>query len=135
MRTLFVFAALALVLTSCGGGGDSTSDVTPGTALGSRAMPGSTITVTPETAISPGQPLSVLISSTDLPNGATVTAAVGVDRETATAVSVTPLPSNQWRATITLPNPLPAGTGVLVTVTLADGSVLESGTTDFVLTL
>ena len=141
MRTLLVFAALSLslglALTACGGGGDSASDGTvtppPATTLGSRAMPGSTITVTPETAISAGQPLRVLISAPDLPNGATVTAAVGVDRETATAATLTPLPANQWRAALTLPSPLPVATSVWVTVTLADGSILESGIEDFVL--
>ena len=46
---------------------------------------------------------------------------------------MTALAANQWRAALTLPNPLPAGTCVLVTLTLADGSVLESGTEDFVL--
>ena len=137
MRTLLVFSALALALTACGGGGDSASDGTvtppPGTTLGSRAMPGSTITVTPESAISAGQPLSVLITAPDLPAGATLTATVGADRDTATAATLTPLPGNQWRAAMTLPSPLPVGTSVLVTVTLADGSVLESGVEDFVL--
>ena len=96
-------------------------------------MPGSTITVTPETAIIAGQLVSVLISAPDLPAGATLSATVGADRETATAATLTPLPANQWRAALTLPNPLPFGTSVLVTVTLADGSVLESGLEDFVL--
>ena len=137
MRTLLVFSALALALTACGGGGDSASDGTvtppPGTTLGSRAMPGSTITVTPESAISAGQPLSVLITAPDLPAGATLTATVGTDRDTAIAATLTPLPGNQWRAEMTVPSPLPVGTSVLVTVTLADGSVLESGLEDFVL--
>ena len=137
MRTYLVVAVLAMSLTACGGG-DSASDGTvtsppPGTTLGSRAMPGSTITVTPETAISVGQPLTVLISAPDLPAGATLTATVGADRDTATTATLTPLPGNQWRAAMTLPSPLPMGTSVLVTVTLADGSVLESGLEDFVL--
>ena len=138
MRTYLVLAVLAMSLSACGGGGDSASDGTvtsspPGTTLGSRAMPGSTITVTPETTISAGQPLSVLISAPDLPAGATLTATVGADRDTATAATITTLTANQWRAAMTLPNPLPVGTSVLVTVTLADGSVLESGLEDFVI--
>ena len=140
MRTYLVVAALAISLTACGGGGgDSAGDggnVTPPpptTTLGSRAMPGSAITVTPETAIIAGQPASVLISAPDLAAGATLSAAVGADRETAAPVTITALPANQWRAAMTLPNPVPIGTCVLVTVTLADGSVLESGLEDFVL--
>ena len=139
MRTYLVFAALAISLTACGGGGgDSASDGNatpppPATALGSRAMPGSAITVTPETTIIAGQPASVLISAPDLAAGATVSASVGADRDTAVPVTISALPANQWRAAMTLPNPLPIGTCVLVTVTLADGSVLESGLDDFLL--
>ena len=129
-------AGAVLALAACGGSGGGGSNVTPPPStptLGSRALPGSTVTVTPETAITAGQPASVLISAPDLPAGAAVAAAIGVDRDTATAVAVTALAANQWRAGLTLPNPLPAGTCVLVTVTLADGSVLESGYEDFVL--
>ena len=137
MRTYLGLAVLALSLTACGGGGgDSGGNVTqPSTtpSLGSRALPGTTVTVTPETAISAGQPASVLISATDLPAGATLTAVVGVDRDRAAAATITALPANQWRAAMTLPSPLPVGTCVLVTVILANGSVLESGIEDFVL--
>ena len=139
MRTYLGLAVLALSLTACGGdgGGDggSSSATPPPTSptLGSRAMPGTTVTVTPETAISAGQPASVLISAPDLPAGATLTAAVGVDRDTAATATITALSANQWRAAMTLPSPLPVGTCVLVTVILADGSVLESGRDDFVL--
>ena len=139
MRTYLGLAVLALSLTACGGdgGGDggSSSATPPPTSptLGSRAMPGTTVTVTPETAISAGQPASVLISAPDLPAGATLTAAVGVDRDTAATATITSLSANQWRAAMTLPSPLPLGTCVLVTMTLADGSVLESGRDDFVL--
>ena len=137
MRTYLVVAALAIALTACGGG-DNASDGTvtsppPGTTLGSRAMPGPTITVTPETAITAGQPASVLITAPDLPAGAMLTATVGADRDIATAATITPLPDNHWRAAMTLPTPLPVGTSVLLTFTLADGSVLESGLEDFVL--
>ena len=134
--SVLVLTTLALALTACGGG-DSASDgpVNPPPSyqsIGSRVMPGCTITVTPETEIRAGQPARVLIASPDLPAGATLTASVGADRDTGTAASITALPGNQWRATMTLPNPLPSGTCVLVTVTLADGSVLESGIEDFV---
>ena len=141
MRTYLVLAVLVLSLTACGGGGGGGDSGGGGSAtpppstptLGSRAMPGATMTVTPETAISAGQSASVLISATDLPAGATLTAVVGVDRDTAAPATITALPANQWRAAMTLPSPLPVGTCVLVTLTLADGSVLESGTEDFVL--
>ena len=139
MRTHLFFAALAIALTACGGGeaaGDGTvTQPPPATTLGSRAMPGSNITVTPETAIVAGQPASVLISAPDLQPDATLTATVGDHRDTATPATITALPANQWRAAMRLPNPLPAATSVLVTVTvtLADGSVLESGLEDFVL--
>ena len=136
MRTYFGLAVLALSLTACGGGSSGGSSATPPPTtptLGSRAMPGTTVTVTPETAISAGQPASVLISATDLPAGATLTAVVGVDRDTAATATITALPANQWRAAMTLPSPLPVGTCVLVTLTLTDGSVMESGIEDFVL--
>lgn len=141
MRTYRVplLAALALALTACGGGGGdggSNGNVTPpppATTLGRRVMPGSAITVMSETAIMAGQPASVLIAAPDLPSGATLTATVGTDRDTAAPATITALPANQWRAAMTLPSPLPAGTSVLVTVTLADGSVLESWLEDFVL--
>ena len=141
MRTtsVLVLAVLALAVTACGGGGGegaSDGNVTPPpstASLGSRAMPGSAITVTPETAIIPGQPASVLIAAPDMAPGATLTATVGDHRNTATPATITALPANQWRAAMTLPTPLPSGTCVLVTVTLANGSVLESGLEDFVL--
>ena len=139
MRTYLGLAVLALSLTACGGdgggdgGGSSATPPPTSPTLGSRAMPGTTVTVTPETAISAGQPASVLISAPDLPDGATLTAAVGVDRDTAATATITALSANQWRAAMTLPSPLPLGTCVLVTMTLADGSVLESGIDDFVL--
>ena len=134
MRIQFALAVLILSLTACGGsGGDNVTPPPSTPTLGSRAMPGSTVTVTSETAISAGKPASVLIFASDLPAGTTVEAAVGIDRDTATTVSVTTLAPNQWRAALTLPDPLPAGTCVLVTLTLADGSVLESGYEDFVL--
>ena len=136
MRTYLGLAVLAFFLTACGGGSGGGSGTSPPSTptLGSRAMPGTNVTVTPETAISAGQSASVLISATDLPTGATLTAVVGVDRETAAPATITVLPANQWRAAMTLPSPLPVGTCVLVTVTLANGSVLESGIEDFVLT-
>ena len=138
MRTYLGLAVLALSLTACGGsgGGGNGGNVTqPPTTptLGSRALPGTTVTVTPETAISAGQPASVLISATDLPPGATLTAVVGVNRDTAAPATITVLAPNQWRAAMNLPSPLPVGTCVLVTVILANGSVLESGIEDFVL--
>ena len=140
MRTYLVVAVLAMSLSACGGGGDGASDgpANPppsNQSIGSRMMPGCNITVTSETAIVAGQPVSVLISAPDLPAGATLSATVGAERDTATAVTLTALPANQWRAAMTLPSPLPVGTSVLVTVTLADGSVLESGLEDFVLAL
>ena len=139
MRNYLGLAVLVLSLTACGGGGGDSgggSSATPPAStptLGSRVMPGATMTVTPETAISAGQPASVLISVTDLPAGATLTATVGADRDTAVAATITTLATNQWRAAMTLPSPLSVGTCVLVTVTLANGSVLESGLEDFVL--
>ncbi len=138
MRIYLGLAVLVLSLTACGGGGGDSggSSATPPPStptLGSRAMPGVTMTVTPETAISAGQPASLLISVADLPAGATLIATVGADRDTAAAATITALATNQWRAAMTLPSPLSAGTCVLVTLTLADGSVLESGTEDFVL--
>ena len=139
MRTtsVLVLTILALALTACGGGGNGASDgpATPPPSyqsIGSRVMPSCTLTVTPETAISAGQPASVLIAAPDLPAGATLAASVGADRDTATAATMTSLLGNQWRAAMTLPNPLPSGSCVLVTVTLADGSVLESGIEDFI---
>ena len=142
MRTypvpVLVLAVVALALSACGGGGgesasDGNATPPPTTSLGNRAMPGSAITMTPETAIIAGQPASVLISAPDLAAGATLTATVGTDRDTATPATITALPANQWRAAMTLHNPLPVGSCVLVTVTMADGSVLESGLEDFVL--
>lgn len=126
---------LALSLTACGGGSDENGSGAPPSTptLGSRAMPGSTVTVTPEAAIHAGQETSLLIAAPDLPAGATVAAAIGLDRDTATALTLTALAANQWQTVVTLPDPLPAGTCVLVTLTLADGSVLESGYEDFVL--
>ena len=141
MRTSTVLVAviLTLAVTACGGGGGDGASDGPGNpppsyqSIGSRVMPGCTLTVTPETAISAGQPVSLLIAAPDLPAGATLTASLGTNRDTATAATLTALPANQWRAAMTLPNPLPNGSCVLVKVTLADGSVLESGLEDFVL--
>ena len=112
-------------LVACGSGeGGNGANVTPPPShptMSSRAMPGTCVQATPETAISADQPTRVLISSSDLPIGATLTAAVGAERTTAIAATITALPADQWRAAMILPNPLPIGTCVLMMVTLADG--------------
>lgn len=128
-------AALALTACGGGGGGESIGDTTPPPRgqLGSRTVPGATISVTAETAIAAGQPASVLITAPDLLAGAALDASVGSSFETASAATVTALTGNRWRAAMTLPNPLTIDTSVLVTVNQADGSVLEAGLGDFVL--
>lgn len=136
-------AILVLVLATCRGRGGSeagpdarstTSAPLPrGAVLGSRAMPGSSLSVSTETAIAAGQPASVVISAPELPAGAVLRAAIGTRYEGARAMAVTALGGNRWRASIVLPDPLPAKTAVLVSITMPDGAVLESGIADFIL--
>ena len=126
--------AASVFVAGCGsGGGDPVTPTTNTVLLGQRGMPGTAVTVTAETPIAAGQVVSVLIEAANLPAGATLAAQVGTSHETATAATITSLAANRWRATITLPDPLIAKTCVLVSLTLADGSVLESGMQDFVL--
>ncbi len=136
-RLSLVTATLALsaILAGCGGGGgsDPAASTTTTVSLGARGMPGTALSVTAETPIAAGQPVSVLIEAADLPAGASLAAKVGTSYETASSATITPLAANRWRATMTLPDPLVAKTCVLVALTLADGSVLESGLQDFVL--
>lgn len=140
MHPILILAVCVLVLAGCGGSGGDAGGATgggtpppPSGSLGSRALPSGTVTVMAETTISAGQPATLLIEAPSLTAGATVTASVGSTFEAATAATVTSLGANRWRAALTLPSSLEAGTGVLVTVTLADGSVLESGIGDFLL--
>ena len=132
------FIAMSPFIAGCGNGdsgGDSAAPTTTTVSLGQRGMPGTALSVTAETPVVAGQPVSVLIEASDLPVGATLAAKVGTSYETAVAATITPVAANRWRATMILPDPLAPTTCVLVTLTLADGSVLESGLQDFRLIL
>jgi hypothetical protein len=145
MRTLHNpscwLAVIMLGLSACGGspGSDALNAgpeqplPTITKPLGSRAMPGTGLSVTAETPLEAGRRASIRIEAAEAQPGTRVQVAVGSSYENSTEGSITMLTSNSWRASVPLPEAMAPDTRILISLILADGSVLESGPNDFTL--
>ncbi len=130
---LLFIVSLSLVLAGCGaggGGGDAGTTTPTVRDLGSRSVPGGQVTVTALTALVPGQPAIFRITTVGMTGIAVVSAYLGTGFADARPLTVTADDAG-WLATATLPDPLPAASRVLVSLTDADGAVQETGVEDF----
>ena len=106
------------LLTACGDGGASAAPAQPETVI-SRDVPGGRISV----AATSGGAWRV---TSDLGDISAVTAFAGVDYANATPLTVATGSDGSWSV-----NPAGATGPLLVSVTLADGSLIETGSRDF----
>ena len=161
MRSFLFFVAVssALVLGGCGGGGDSADgagggnpDTPPpanGVSLGSRAVPGYSVQAVRMSPVVAGQPVTIRFTVTPvagqpLPLSVEGWASSGFDASVASinATAVASLasptlteitPPGVYDAVIPLADPLPAACAIWARLRLTDGSVLELGRDDFLL--
>ncbi len=123
---------IALIGTGCsgggGGGGDSTNPPASGVALGTRTLPGHTVTVRSETTPVAGTTTTFAVTIDPAPQALSVW--LGSEyREDAVAVSVVKGSDGVFR--ISLPVPSTTTQGLYVRLTDAEGNHLESGNSDF----
>ncbi len=147
MRNLFrnsLVAALVAFTAGCGGtgggsGGTTGVDVMPSggaTSLGSRGVPGGTVTVFSDRAIIAGaeNTFHLVLSNGMIPTQ--VTAWIRTPTDDGAGIPATPSQTGPGTYDINLMMPVTVVTGshVWVRLTFADGSVIETGTEDFPLT-
>ena len=145
----FISAVILLVsLVGCGGssgnGGASAaggSVAAPpsvaGQLLGSRNVPGGTITVSSDGPLQYGTAnVFHLTLSPDMPVPTMVRAWIGIAYDSsADGIQATPAATvpGSYEVTVTLPSSVAAGSHVWVRLLFADGSVIETGSEDFLL--
>ncbi len=142
MRHLLLFPALITLVTAagCGGGGGSASTpVDPGGSpteqvLGTREVPGAAISVERLQPVVPGATslFRVTITGSEV---TAVSARIGSSYGEGEVVIATPVASKPGCFDLMMPIPpaLSPDARVWASATLADGSVVESGLTDFAL--
>ncbi|MBA3938094.1 MAG: hypothetical protein H0X38_11575 [Planctomycetes bacterium] len=139
-------ALLLATLIGCGGpgaGGGATAGsggTTPppsdhGQALGTRAVPGSTVTVASDGPLQAGAAARFHLSvSTPVPVPLEVRAWIGGAYDPAiVGIQATPVAIGTYDVTVPIPSPIPIDSHVWVRMVFADGSVIETGREDFML--
>lgn len=114
MRCILI--ASCCILAGCGGGGGGDSGASIAPPLGSRSLPGGAVRV------DRAEPSGFVVTTT-IPDVATLTALAGDDYASATPVVLSRTDAGWHGRSET-------GTRLLVRVTLADGSVLETAPGD-----
>lgn len=136
IRTPLCLAALAL-LAACGGGGSGDLPAAPPAATevaqtaSTRAADGFDIQVTPYRMSNATStvPTRVEVRIADTSQIASLTAAVGKDFEGATALAASQTTTGVW--SLAWPAGVATDSGLLLTVTLKNEDVFETGLTDF----
>jgi ABC-type phosphate transport system substrate-binding protein len=135
IRTPLGAATLAL-LTACGGGGSDSPAAPPAATevaqtARMRASDGFDIQVTPYrmSNAASAEPTRVEVRIADTSQVASLTAAVGKDFEGATPLAASATGAGVW--SLAWPAGLAADSGLLLTVTLKNEDVFETGLTDF----
>jgi hypothetical protein len=127
-----VMVSLVLFCVGCGGGGGGTGavNVNEGGGMQTVSFPSSAVTVQKTAGrAAPGEMMTLrLTASGSQPT--TVEVLIGADWTMASQQSVAPAGSGIWTANVIYPNPLPAGTTVLVRLTMSDGDIFESSLGD-----
>lgn len=145
---LIVATILVTSLVGCGGssgdvsgssgdGGVTVPPVVAGQILGSRNVPGGTITVSTAGPVQAGAAnVFRLTLSPDMPTPTGVRAWIGIAYDPAAeGIQATPVATTpgSYEITLTVPSPVTAGSHVWVRLSFADGSVVETGSEDFLL--
>jgi hypothetical protein len=129
-----LIAAVAAVCAGCGGVSGGGVQVThPGGQLGSRGVPGGTIAVSTAGAVVAGSPATFHVTCSGLaPTGVSAWIETGEPVEGAEEVpgsAATPAGAEAYDVVLAVPSPV-AG-HLRVRVACADGSVIETGSSDF----
>lgn len=147
LHHLVVATLLTAGLAGCGGsaGGDGSAaaaGATPpagahGQLLGSRSVPGGMVTVSSSGPLQPGSDnVFRLTLSLDMPTPSAVAAWIGIAYDpAATGIPATPVATTpgSYDVAIPVPSPVAAASHVWVRLTFSDGSVVETGSEDFML--
>jgi hypothetical protein len=134
-----IIAAFLACLAGCNAssaGGNSTAQPgVHGQVLGTRGVPGGTVTVSTDGPLQPGAAAVFhLALSPDMPAPAAVRAWIGVAYDpTAAGIPATPVETapGSYEVAATVPSPVAAGSHVWIRLSFADGSVVETGSEDF----
>lgn len=142
MRSVMLVSTFIVLftVTGCGGGGsDSTTDLPvsgspEGQELGQRELPGATVSVKNLQSVVPGTTCAFRVTFTGSEVTA-LTARVGSAYGEGDAIAASQVAGQPGQFDISMPIPIgmSADTRIWVSATLADGSVIESGFTDFAL--
>lgn len=129
LSSLLSVAALLIAMTACGGGGGGGTLSPPPSGGGGHVLPGATVQVQSTSAVAAGATATFRVSV----QGAISDIAVfiGPTWEDAVAAQVVALTADTWNVHVVVPAPLPEGSAVLVRLSFADGSVVETSTTAF----
>lgn len=141
MSRILLIVALASIIAGCGGsgGGAGGATSTPGGSgvLGSRGVPGGTVTVEQESPGPAGAGSRFRLTLGSGLNPTQVTAWIGTaDLPSDAGTQALPVAdqAGAYEAAMAAPSPLPAGSHVWVRLSFADGSIIETGAEDFPLT-
>ena len=135
--TMMIVAVLIALCAGCGGsggGGVTTPSAGGPHALGARGVPGGTVTVTSDGALTPG---AATLFHITLGGGLTptqVAAWIGtepVDGAVGTAAVPTATGAGTYDVSLLMPATIPVGSHVWVRLVFTDGSVIETGADDF----
>jgi len=113
--------------STAGSGGEPAVADPQTTVLGSRELPGGTVTVTTPYASGRAAVSTVTIAFTGDAAPTSAELLVGTDYETAVPATLTAT-TDGWTATVAAPDP---GAALLVRLVHADGSITESAVGDF----
>jgi hypothetical protein len=137
--SLFLGALLVVALSACGGGGGGGNGGggNPGTTVGSRTVPGYTITTTLLTAATPGQTTSLRVRVLPDAGQPAVQSLSGwiadgyLDEPSPANATPEPGQADTWLIDVPVPSPLPSDATVWVRLTTSEGAVMEVGRDGF----
>lgn len=134
MTRLSILCASTIIMAGCGGGSagdvptaDATGTAPQATVLGSRDLPGGTVTMTTPNASPRGGSSTIALTFAGEIAPVSAELLVGTDYEGASPAALTTT-ADGWSATIGNPG---SGEALLVRLVFADGSVTESAIGDF----
>ena len=145
MKTLMcIIVGLTVLLSSCGGSGaGETGSVFPSGSpeashavlLGERELPGAALALYALTEIVPGEEarFRLVIDGTSEPVhvGLRIGSAYVEDGTGSLSIIAKSVAAHTWESSVMMPNSMRAGDLVWARLEMSDGSILESGSSDF----